>query len=96
LEQKKVRVEEVNLKDVIDLLEEVVDLSGVIINSNSVLGEDIPVDSTEMLRIISRIESRYKIKFKVREILNLNTVGDILEATRRNINIRQEIRGHNT
>ena len=46
---------EITLDELIDLLGEVVDFSGVEINQHMVLGEDIPVDSSDMLRILSRI-----------------------------------------
>jgi len=77
---------EITLDELIDLLGEVVDFSGVEINQHMVLGEDIPVDSSDMLRILSRIESRYKFRFKLGEVLNLKTLGDILEVVRHNAN----------
>jgi len=73
---------EITLDELIDLLGEVVDFSGVEINQHMVLGEDIPVDSSDMLRILSRIESKYKFRFKMEEILGLKTVGDLLETVR--------------
>jgi len=77
---------EVTLGQLIELLEEIIDVSGLKIDSNMVLGEDIPIDSAEMLRILSRIESRYKFRFRTREILSLKTLGDLIETIRCHIN----------
>ena len=71
------------LEDVTEILDEVIDLSGVQVSESSVLGEDIPVDSRQMLRVISRIESRYRIRFTPRDLVRLKTVGDLLAASRR-------------
>ena len=70
----------VTISDLIDIFQEITDICGEKIDSNSVLGEDIPVDSKEMLRILSRIESRYKFRFKPQEVLSLKTLGDVLEV----------------
>ena len=75
----------VTIDDLIEILEEIIDISKIKIDSNSVLGEDIPIDSKEMLRILSRIESRYHFRFKPKEILGLKTLGDILETVRHSI-----------
>jgi len=47
-----------------------------------VLGEDIPVSSNEMLRILSRIQARYRFRFDPKEVLGLNTLGDLVETVR--------------
>lgn len=73
------------IEDLICIFEEIIDISEAEINKDSVLGEDIPIDSGEMLRVMSRIESRYGFRFKPREILNLKTLGDILESVRSQI-----------
>lgn len=78
-------MDKVNLQNLLDIIEEVVDLSRIAIDIDSVLGEDIPVDSADMLRIISRIESQYELKFKTHEILNFNTIGDLVQAVNRNM-----------
>ena len=69
-----------NIQDLSEIFEEVVDLTGVPFGPDSILGEDIPVDSREMLRILSRVESRRGKKFEPRQILRFKTVGDILNA----------------
>lgn len=76
----------VTLDDLIELFGEVVDISGIEISTSAVLGEDIPIDSREMLRILSRIESRYQFRFEPQEVLGLKTLGDFLEVVRRRKN----------
>jgi acyl carrier protein len=73
----------VTIDDLIELFGEVIDVSSIKIDTNAVLGEDIPLNSMEMLRVLSRIESRYKFRFQPREILSLKTLGDVLEVVRR-------------
>ncbi len=74
------------LEDIIEIFEEIIDLSDVQIDEDAVLGEDIPVDSREMLSILSRIESSYKFKFEPLEVLSLETLGDILNTIKRRTN----------
>ena len=62
---------------------EIVDLSGVSVDERAVLGEDIPLDSKEMLRVVSRIESLYRFHFVPGDLLSVQTVGDLLDAIRR-------------
>jgi acyl carrier protein len=69
---------QVALQELVEIFGEVIDLSGIQINKRAVLGEDIPVDSGEMLQILSRIESRYKFRFDPRDILGLKTLGDVM------------------
>jgi len=71
------------LEEVVEIIGEVVDLSGLSPGEDSLLGEDIPVDSRDMMRILSRLESRRKFRFSPPEIAALRTVGDLLEAIRR-------------
>jgi len=73
----------VSLEEVVEIVGEVVDLSGLSPEEDAVLGDDIPTDSKEMLRILSRIESRYRFRFLSSEITALRTVGDLVEAVRR-------------
>ena len=71
------------LEDLADIFEEVVDLRGVRFERDAVLGEDLPIDSRDMLRVLARIEARYRIRFAPRETLAIRTVGDLLEAVNR-------------
>ena len=75
----------VTIDNLIEIFEEIIDISGIKIDSSTVLGEDFPIDSREMLRVISRIESRYHFRFEPREILGLKTLGDVLEIVQRRI-----------
>lgn len=72
----------ITVETLIEIFSEVIDLSGIKMDTSAVLGEDIPVNSMEMLRVLSRIESRYKFRFQPRDILNFKTLGDILEVVR--------------
>jgi len=72
----------VTVEALIELFGEVIDISGIKMDTSAVLGDDIPVDSMQMLRILSRIESKYRFRFEPADILNLKTLGDILEVVR--------------
>ncbi|NQU18522.1 acyl carrier protein [bacterium] len=76
----------VTIDNLIEIFEEVIDITGIKIDSNAVLGEDIPVDSTEMLRILSRIESRYRFRFEPIDVLGMKTLGDVFKVVRRGAN----------
>jgi acyl carrier protein len=72
----------VELQDLRECFAEVIDLTGVELRRQAVLGDDVPVDSMEMLRILSRIEARYGFRFGPQVVLQLVTVGDLLDAAR--------------
>lgn len=76
---------QVTIDELSDLFGEIIDLSGVRMEESSVLGEDISLSSKDMLRILSRIESRYKFRYEPRELFGLKTLGDVLESIRRKI-----------
>jgi acyl carrier protein len=71
---------QVSLEELAELLGEIIDLSGIKIDDDAVLGDDIPVDSREMLRFLSHIESRYRFRFSPREVLGFKTLGDVLQT----------------
>ncbi len=79
---------EVDLTMIEEIFGEVVDLSGIAFRPEAVLGEDIPVDSKEMLRIVSRIESRYRFRFEPEDLLQLRTLDDLLRIVQRSISAR--------
>lgn len=68
------------IDEVTEIFGEIIDLTGIKIDSNSVLGDDIPIDSRDMMRILSRIESRYRFRFDPNEILSLKKLADILQV----------------
>jgi acyl carrier protein len=72
-------------KDIISVLEEIIDISKKGNIEEAVLGEDIIMDSTDMLRVISRIESRFKVKLKMLDIINFDNIKDITDAVNRNL-----------
>lgn len=71
----------ITIDDLAEIIGEVIDISRTNVDLNSVFGEDIPVDSKDMLRILSRIESRYKFRFEFGEIVLLRTVNDLYKST---------------
>ena len=74
---------ECTLEQLAEIFDEVVDLAGVEVREESVLGDDVPIDSREMLRVLSRIESRHGIRFTPGDTLQMRTLGDVLAAVRR-------------
>jgi len=75
-------VQECTLEQLAEVFDEVVDLSGVQVHEGAVLGDHIPLDSRDMLRVLSRIESRYRIRFAPTDVLRMRTLGDVLTAVR--------------
>jgi acyl carrier protein len=71
------------LADLAEIVGSYVDLSAVALRPESVLGEDVPIDSQDMLRVLSRIQAKYRIKFAPRDVLTLKTMGDLLSVVRR-------------
>lgn len=67
-----------NLRELTDLVGEFVDLSGVRVSEDAVFGEDIPIDSRDMLRLLSRVEARYGVRFRPQDLLTVRTLGDLL------------------
>jgi len=76
-------VSDLTLDGVIEILGEIVDLSGVTVTAEAVLGDDVPLDSREMLRVLSRIESRYRFRFAPGDAFAMRTVGDVVTIARR-------------
>jgi len=74
---------EPRLADLAEIIGSYVDLSSVILRPESVLGEDVPIDSQDMLRILSRIRAKYRVVFAPRDILAMKTIGDLLAIVRR-------------
>ena len=75
------------VQDLLDIFAEVVDVSGLNLDEHSVIGEDLQVESREMLRVLSRIESRYHFRFQPQELLRVKTLGDLIAAMRRHIRV---------
>ena len=72
-----------NLDDLREIVGEVVDLSDVTLSESAVIGQDVALDSQEMLRVLSRIESRYAFRFSIQDMAGLKTVGDLLATIER-------------
>jgi acyl carrier protein len=74
---------EPRLADLAEIISSYVDLSAITLRPESVLGEQVPIDSQDMLRVLSRIQAKYRIAFGPRDILTLKTMGDLLAMVRR-------------
>jgi acyl carrier protein len=74
------------LCDLTDIVGAYVDLSSVAVTEASVLGDDIPIDSQEMLRVVSRIKALYRVTLTGRDLFAVVTMGDLLAAVRRGMN----------
>ncbi len=67
----------VDADELLHIMAEFVDLSRSSIDENSTFGDDIPLDSRDMLRLLARIHSRYNIKIKPRDIFQIKNFGDL-------------------
>lgn len=76
---------EISLDELIEILEEFIDLSSIDITEETVIGEDVPVDSSIMLRVLSRIESNYSFTFAPSELLQIRTIGDLKTQIQQNL-----------
>ena len=66
------------LDELIEFFEEFIDIDKCYVEPDSILGEHIPIDSADMLRILSRLENRFQIHFKPNEMMLLETLDDLL------------------
>ncbi|MGO9242760.1 MAG: acyl carrier protein [Bryobacteraceae bacterium] len=71
------------LDDLAEIVGAYVDLSSTPVTEKSAFGTDIPIDSQDMLRVLSRIQAQYSFKFDVREVLGVATLGDLLAVVHR-------------
>jgi len=74
---------EPRLADLAEIVGSYADLSAVILCPQSVLGEDLPIESQNMLRLLPRIQAKYRIAFGPRDILTLRKIRDLLAMVRR-------------
>ncbi len=74
---------DVVLDDVVAVIGQYVDLSGCEVGRDSVLGEDVPLDSAQMLRVLTRLEAVRGVRFRPEDLLKLRTVGDLAALVRR-------------
>ncbi len=75
----------VGLEQVSELIGGVVDLTGVSLTEQTVIGQDFALDSQDMLRVLSQIEAHYGFRFSVQDLVSLKTIGDVLRAIERNV-----------
>jgi acyl carrier protein len=74
-----------DIQDLIAVFDEVVDLTGIEVRADAVLGTDIPIDSRDMLRALSRMEARFHVRFTPQDTLTMRTVGDVVAAVNRRL-----------
>jgi acyl carrier protein len=72
----------ITLERVVELLDELVDLSGITPAVDSRLGLDIAITSQEMLRLTSRLEARFGFRFLPGQVLMVRTLGDLVQLAR--------------
>jgi len=75
-------MKEICIEEVAKVIGEVVPLSPQQVQADAVLGEDIMLDSQEMLRVVSRLEALFKMRFEPRRLLRIRTLGDLTDALR--------------
>jgi acyl carrier protein len=67
--------------DVLDVVGEFLDLSQV--DPAERVEDDASVDSREMLRLISRLESRFRIEMSAEDLLEVHSLNDLVDLVRR-------------
>ena len=68
------------LREITEIIEEVVCLDGCVLTRDSIFGDDFPVDSQEMLRIVAKVQSRFGVRIDLPMLLRLRTVGSLLDV----------------
>ncbi len=74
---------EETLRALEDIFDEVTDLGGAPFERGLRLGVDFPLDSGMMLRVLTRLERRYGVRFNLPLLLALETIGDLQDALER-------------
>ncbi len=69
------------LEDILDIVEDIAEISREKIKPDSSMIEDLDLTSLEIMSIIAEIESKYSVKFSEEEMLNISTVRELVEAT---------------
>jgi acyl carrier protein len=67
-----------DLDRIAEIFEEVIDLNQTGIDEQLRLGDELDATSSEVLQIVSRVQSRFGVQFAPLEIIGIQTVGDIL------------------
>ena len=70
-----------------EIIEEVVELPGVELHP-SMDFDDLGIDSASMLQILSRVESRFEIKFQRSDLLQMESVADLLQIVEHRCRLR--------
>ncbi len=68
------------LEDILDIVEDIAEISREKIKPDSSMIEDLDLTSLEIMSIIAEIESKYSVKFSEEEMLNISTVRELVEA----------------
>ena len=73
---------------VIKIIADAIDLDIEKINEDTAIGDFPAWDSMGQLVIISSLEKEFQIKFDPEDILELEDVGDMIEAIEENLNLK--------
>jgi acyl carrier protein len=70
---------ELILERLANIFAEVVDLDPIDFRPELVLGEDLAATSSEVLRIVSKAQGKFAVKFRPMDIIRIRTVGDLAD-----------------
>lgn len=73
---------------VIKIIADAIDVDFQKINEDTAIGDFPAWDSMGQLVIISSLEKEFEIKFDPEDILELEDVGDMIEAIEENLNVK--------
>lgn len=62
-----------------EIIEEQLNLDGVVITESSSFKDDLGVDSLDLFELVMAFEEEYGIEIPSEELENIRTVGDIVE-----------------
>ena len=67
------------LKKVVSIIEDITDIPNDEIEENSSFIEDLDLSSLEIMSVVSSIEKAFSIKISEKEMMSIETVGDLLK-----------------
>lgn len=73
------------LKELNKIFIEVFDEEEILINENTIPDDIEDWDSLMQISLVTEIETRFKVKFKIEEVVNMNSVGEILNMVMKHL-----------
>lgn len=73
------------LKELNKIFIEVFDEEEILINENTTPDDIEDWDSLMQISLVTEIETRFKVKFKIEEVVNMNSVGEILNIVMKHL-----------